>query len=392
MSDFNERLVAADPVATSPYAHADLSAMTARITAVAPARPRQVLRTFQLRMASAVAMATVVTVGAIAALESAGPSLSVLAVGTTNQTVFTATNAAPVKATSTSARLHFVAGPAISTSGGFASALELKVPKKALTEVARVAATFSVTGLPTRQLGTVGTWDVRGSSGAVVSYRGGDVPPHWTFSNGSSAPVLGPVAVGHQGGVVTTPAQPTYETEAAHYLSLLGVTTDLGRPTVTWTSDPNLPVTAQPPLDREVIIYPVRVAGVPTDQSYVFMFDTTAKLLWASGPDFTVSNSTRYPLTSAANAVHRLNSDVSSPTAQALGPSAPANITLMSEALSLRTFRLTNGVDWMLPTYEFSQIKGGPSTRWWIVAIEPRFLSTSSARLSGVLSNTSIHP
>jgi len=79
MSDFEERLRAADPAATSSYQHPDTNAMISRIMARAPRAGRHVLRSFQLRMAGSVAVAAALTVGGIAALEGASPSLAVFA-------------------------------------------------------------------------------------------------------------------------------------------------------------------------------------------------------------------------------------------------------------------------------------------------------------------------
>src|SRR5580704_17487868 len=77
MSDFEDRLRAADPAAATSYEHPDTDAMISRIMASAPRARRHVLRSFQLRMAGSVAIAAALTVGGIAALEGAAPSLAV---------------------------------------------------------------------------------------------------------------------------------------------------------------------------------------------------------------------------------------------------------------------------------------------------------------------------
>jgi hypothetical protein len=79
MTDFEERLRAADPAATSSYVHPDANAMISRIMARAPRARRHVLRSFQLRMAGSVALAAALSVGGIAALDGASPSLAVFA-------------------------------------------------------------------------------------------------------------------------------------------------------------------------------------------------------------------------------------------------------------------------------------------------------------------------
>ncbi len=76
MTDFEDRLRAADPAATSSYQHPDANAMISRIMTRAPRARRHVLRSFQIRMAGSVALAAALTVGGIAALDGASPSLS----------------------------------------------------------------------------------------------------------------------------------------------------------------------------------------------------------------------------------------------------------------------------------------------------------------------------
>src|ERR1700685_2832722 len=75
MNEFDERLRAADPAAASSYEHPDTNAMISRIMPTAPRARRHVLRSFQLRMAGSVAVAAALTVGGIAALDGAAPSL-----------------------------------------------------------------------------------------------------------------------------------------------------------------------------------------------------------------------------------------------------------------------------------------------------------------------------
>ena len=79
MNEFEDRLRAADPAAAQSYQHPDPDAMISRIMARAPRAHRHVLRSFQLRMAGSVALAAALTVGGIAALDAAAPSLSVFA-------------------------------------------------------------------------------------------------------------------------------------------------------------------------------------------------------------------------------------------------------------------------------------------------------------------------
>ena len=394
MSDVIERLAAADPVAAAPYEHQDLTTMTARITAYRPARPGQSLRIFRLRMAGAISATTIVMVGAIAAHQSLAPSLTVLALGPAGK--YATSMTAPVDNTPTTAmrinaQYHFIAGPAIGAAVSNAPVYPLSVPRDAAAEVARIANAFSVTGSPLAQNNDTGSVVVSNGSGVTVSYQVPTGLPRWTYANGSQTPpniVDGGAA---PGGITPTPAQPTFTRAAQRYLTRLGFNYDVTSPRISWTSDPNLPVTAQPPLDRQVITYDVAVAGVPTGLKVVFMFDLSGKLLWSAGPDFGVSGSTVYPLSSPDSAIVALGSQqIGSATGGAAAPNR-LDITLMSEQLSLRPFQLTDGTEWLLPTYVFSTLTNGPTSRWWIVALDPQYLKSESVPTSGMLTNGPIN-
>ncbi|NNN00768.1 MAG: hypothetical protein HKL86_02925 [Acidimicrobiaceae bacterium] len=386
MSDFIERLVAADPVAAKPYEHQDLAAMTTRISAQPRLRPRSVLQTFRVRIASAVALASVLSVSAIAALQSAGPGLAVLTFGSSTPVAFA--NSASISAMKTSRAMSFVAGPALGSSAANATAFRLDVASNAAKEASRIATVFAVHGSPTEQLNSRGTWSVYGRSGAVVTFHGSSVPPRWTYSNGSSAPIFNRTTPASAPSSVTlTHSLRNFIATSSRYVDRLRLGYEIGRARIAWTSNPNLAATAPGPLNRQVITFAVKVGGVATDQSVTFMFDASGRLLWSSGPDFGVTNSVSYPLVSPIGAVGALNAQ--QPPAGSAIRDAQSKVTLMSNALTLRTFHLANGTDWMLPTYVFSQIMGGPTTRWWIVAIQPRFLRARSASLSGTLASGS---
>ncbi len=384
MSDLIARLTAADPVAVAPYERPDLATMTSRITAHRPVRPGALLRVFRLRMAAAISATTLVTVGAIAALQSLAPGLTVLALGPVGAFA-TSMTSAPGAAMLVDARYHFIAGPAISAATGNAPVYSLNVPRDASAEALRIARVFSVTGTPLPQHDVTGSVVVSSGSGASVSYRAAVGVPQWTYANGTSVPPTVVLGAGTGGAITLTPAQWTLVGAAQRYLTRLGFGYDVTAPQVSWTSDPNLPVTAQPPLDRQLITVGVTVAGVPTGLSVGFMFDPSGKLLWASGPDFGPSASTVYPLSSPRAAIAALDAQRGGPVAVGVSGPVPTDVTLMSEQLSLRPFELTDGTEWLLPTYVFSTLAGGPTSKWWVVALDPRFLRSGAVPTSGTV-------
>ncbi|HUV57793.1 MAG TPA: hypothetical protein VMV96_03190 [Acidimicrobiales bacterium] len=378
MIDVIERLAGADPVASAPYEHPDLTTMTARITAHRPARPGQLLRVFRLRMAAAVSATTLVMVGAIAILQSLAPGLTVLALGPVGKFATTVTGA-PDATMLVSARYHFIAGPAIDSAASSAPIFALSVPGNAAVEAARIANAFSVTGATLGQHDIGASVVVANGSGASVRYQVTAGIAEWTYANGTQAPPRVVNANRTSSGFTLTPAGPTFVGAAQRYLDRLGFNYDVAPPLVSWTSDPNLPVTAQPPLDRQVITFDISVAGTPTDLSVSFMFDPSGKLLWATGPDFGESSSTVYPLSSPRSAIAALDSQQSG--------SATTNVTLMSGQLSLRPFELADGTEWLLPTYIFSTLASGPPSKWWVVALDPRYLIPGAVPTSGRLTD-----
>ncbi len=390
MSDLIARLTAADPVAAAPYDRPDLATMTSRITAHRPVHPGALLRVFRLRMAAAISATTLVMVGAIAALQSLAPGLTVLALGPAG-TFATSMTSAPGTAMLVEARYHFIAGPAISAAAGNATVYSLSVPRDAAAEALRIARAFSVAGTPLAQHGVTGSVVVSSGSGASVSYRVAAGVPQWTYANGTDVPPTVFHGAGTGGGITLTPAQRTLVGAARRYLTRLGFGYDVTSPRVSWTSDPNLPVTAQPPLDRQVITVGVTVAGVPTGLSVGFMFDPSGKLLWATGPDFGLSGATDYPLSSPRAAIAALGSQRAGSTSVGTSGPVPTNVTLMSEQLSLRPFELTDGTEWLLPTYVFSTLAGDATSKWWIVALDPRFLKSGAVPTSGTVAEGPIN-
>ena len=65
MNDSDDRLRRADPVAGQPYHHANIGQMISRITTARSSSHERQWRLFKLRMASAVALASALTVGAV---------------------------------------------------------------------------------------------------------------------------------------------------------------------------------------------------------------------------------------------------------------------------------------------------------------------------------------
>jgi hypothetical protein len=129
MSDYQDRLRAADPAAASNYEHPDTNAMISRIMAQAPRARRHVLRSFQLRMAGSVAIAAALAVGGIAALDGAAPSLAVFALAAphSHNTKFGATTPSVSQVPTNSMmriyeEFNFTAGPDLSVNAGTGAA------------------------------------------------------------------------------------------------------------------------------------------------------------------------------------------------------------------------------------------------------------------------------
>jgi hypothetical protein len=440
MSDFEDRLRAADPAAASSYQHPDTDAMISRIMARAPRERRHVLRSFQLRMAGSVALAAALTVGGIAALEGASPSLAVFALAAPNHAK------APAASKFGGAALHtalpmriyeefdFTAGPDLSANAGTGAAYELTLPGSASAEDARLAGIFGVSGTPVDTNNDGQDFTVTDANGNYVDYETYDTVPQWTYSVAiPSAPNTSSTT--SDGVTVSMPSQATVNSDVQGYLTQMGygyqvtdpqfsesnnVVTSPGQPTVT--------------TNQEQATYSVTADGVLTDQSLQFTVDQNNNLVSASGPAFSVMPGVSYPLQSPAAGVTVLeaaqqtqfanNCDVCANGAGASGqssgsgaplpganspstppsptpaatdttttttPSGPpiVDVTLDAETISYQTYQLTDGSVWMLPIYNYTGLvtnaDGTSYTGTWsTIAVDPTYIQVSTSSSGGI--------
>jgi hypothetical protein len=433
MSDFEDRLRAADPAAASSYAHPDPNAMIARIMAKAPRERRHVLRGFQLRMAGSVALAAALTVGGIAVLEGAAPSLAVFALAAPHSPKagkFGAATNVPKTTMRIYEEFNFTAGPDLSATAGSGAAYELSLPTGASAEASRIAGIFGVSGTPVDVNSDGQDFTVTDPSGNYVEYETYNTVPQWSYST-AIPQAEGTSSTTSDGATVAMPSQSTVEADVQNYLGQLGygyqvidpqfstsnnVTTSPGQPTVT-TND-------------EQATFNVVVDGQTTDQYLDFTVDQNNNVVSADGPAFTAMAPVSYPLQSPAAGVEVLEaqqqSDFSSngsggqsagsggvvtpsganssstpptlppnvtvPTTPATGdtttttPSGPpiVDVTLDNETISYQTYQLTDGSVWMLPIYNYTGLvtnsDGSSYTGTWsTIAVDPTYIQVSTS-------------
>jgi hypothetical protein len=441
MSDFEERLRAADPAAQSSYEHPDPNAMISRIMAQAPRARRHVLRSFQLRMAGSVAVAAALTVGGIAALEGASPNLAVFALAATQHrsvapqsTVHKTVSAGYAAALPTNngpmrvyEEFDFSAGPDLSASEGSGAAYEMSLPTSAKAEDARLATIFGVSGTPVDTNSDGQDFTVTDATGDYVDYETYDTVPQWSYSVAiPSAPNTSSTT--SEGVNVAMPSQDTVNGDVQSYLGQMGygyqvtdpqfsesnnVLTSPGQPTVT--------------TNEEQATYGVTADGVLTDQSLQITVDQNNNLVSASGPAFSVMPGVSYPLQSPAAGVEVLEAAqqaqfASSGSGQSSGsgpsttplsagtggsPATPpsttpdsdtttttlappiVDVTLDAETISYETFQLTDGSVWMLPIYNYTGLvtnaDGSSYTGTWsTIAVDPTYIQVSTSSSGGI--------
>lgn len=437
MSDFNERLRAADPVAGTNYELRDPNALMARIMTPPPRVRRHVLRSFQLRMAGAVAMASVLTVGGIAALENAGPSLQIFALGASSAHKSTPATPGMVGtsgATSQMMRLYeefnFGAGPSLSASGGSGAAYQLSFPTNGATENSRIAAIFGVSGAPVDQNGDASQWTIKNAQGEEVDYANyGGVPSfsYNYFTSATSSSVSSDGASGH------VPSTSTLEGDVQSFLTKLGYGYQVTDPTFSTQTDVTSSA-GQPDVTsyQETVNYNVVVDGMLTDQYVSFTVDQNNSVVSASGPVFSTMPVVQYPLQSPVAAVSSLEAQQralfanandngsggsvapatgplttapSPPTASDGGtpvptptptsassdtttttPSGPPiiDVTLDSDTLSLQSYVLTDNSVWLLPVYNFTGTVANNdgstyTSTWSTIAVDPAYVQAPVA-------------
>jgi hypothetical protein len=432
MSDFQDRLHAADPAASSNYVHPDANAMISRIMAQAPRARRHVLRSFQLRMASSVAIAAALTVGGIAALDGAAPSLAVfaLAAPTHSKALGATASQSPSMMMRIYEEFNFTAGPGISANAGGGAAYQLTLPTSASAEATRVAAIFGVSGSPVDTNSDGQDFTVTDASGNYVDYQTYNTVPQWSYST-AVPQAVGTSSTTSDGTTVTMPSQSTVEADVQNYLGQLGYGYQVTSPQFS-TSNNIVTAPGQPTVtsNQESVSYGVTVDGVLTDQYLQFTVDANNNVVSANGPAFSAMPAVNYPLQSPAAGVAVLeaqqqsywtsnnasgqSSGSGSTTAPTSGtnPSSPAtppsatsdttntttttpsgppivNVTLDAETISYQTYQLTDGSVWMLPIYNFTGLvnnsDGSSYTGTWsTIAVDPTYIHISTSSSGGI--------
>ena len=445
MSDFEDRLRAADPAAASSYEHPDTNAMISRIMARAPRARRHVLRSFQLRMAGSVAIAAALTVGGIAALEGAAPSFAVFSLAAAKQSPHAPLGASNTKFGATNSpgmmmrvyeEFNFTAGSDLSANAGTGAAYQLQLPTSASTEAARLAAIFGVTGTPVDQNNDGQDFTVTDANGNFVEYETYETVPQWSYSVAiPQAP--GTSSTTSDGTTVSMPSQSTVNGDVQNYLSQLGYGYQVTDPQFSMsnndTSSPGQPTVTT---NEEQATYGVTVDGQTTDQYLDFTVDAKNNLVSADGPAFSVMPALNYPLQSPTAGVEVLgaqqqayfaenassgqpsgagssttptagsnssssgpspatppstSSDTSNTTTTTTTPSGPpiVDVTLDNETISYQTYQLTDGSVWMLPIYNYTGVvnntDGSSYTGTWsTIAVDPIYIQVSTSSSGGI--------
>jgi hypothetical protein len=430
MNEFEDRLRAADPAAASSYEHPDTNAMISRIMTRAPRARRHVLRSFQLRMAGSVAVAAALTVGGIAALDGAAPSLSVfaLAAPTTNKQLGASAVRQP-QATFRGGPMRllldydFSAGPDLSTSPGSAAAYELTLPTSASAEASRIAGIFNVSGSPVDVNSDGQDFTVTDPSGDFVEYETYDTVPQWSYSVAiPQAP--GTDSTTSDGTTATMPSQSTVEADVQNYLGQLGYAYQVTNPQFS-TSNNVVTSPGQPTVttNEEQATFNVTVNGQLTDQYLDFTVDQNNNVISADGPAFTAAPAVNYPLQSPAAGVSVLEAQQQSefaangtssgtgvgssvtPSNGTAPVSPPASstgvndtttttvpvvdVTLDADTVSYATFQLTDGSVWMLPIYNYTGLvtnsDGSSYTGTWsTIAVDPTYIQVPASDAGGI--------
>jgi hypothetical protein len=434
MNEFEDRLRAADPAAASSYEHPDANAMISRIMTRAPRVRRHVLRSFQLRMAGSVAVAAALTVGGIAALDGAAPSLSVFALATPNHlnAKSDARTPASTKYGSTFSgssivggpmrlleEYDFSAGPDLSAATGSGAAYELQLPTSASAEASRIAAIFNVSGSPVDVNSDGQDFTVTDPTGNYVEYETYDTVPQWSYSVAiPQAP--GTDSTTSDGTTVAMPSQSTVEADAQSYLGQLGYGYQVTNPTFS-TSNNVVTSPGQPTVttNEEQATFDVTVNGQLTDQSFDFTVDQNNNVISADGPAFSAMSPITYPLQSPAAGVSVLEAaqqsefagsgastgsgaavTPSNSTAPVSPPATGANdtttttipvvdVTLDAETVAYQTYQLTDGSVWMLPIYNYTGLvtnaDGSSYTGTWsTIAVDPTYIQVSTSSSGGI--------
>jgi hypothetical protein len=388
-------------------------------------------------MAGSVALAAALTVGGIAALDGASPSLAVFALAVPHSAKSPDTKFGTSRSPGPGSGMmriyeefNFSAGSDLSADAGTGAAYELQLPAVASAEDARVAAIFGVTGTPVNTNSDGQDFTVTDSSGNYVDYQTYDTVPQWSYSV-AIPQAAGTSSTTSDGATVAMPSQSTVNGDVQNYLRQLGygyqvsdpqfstsnnVTTSPGEPTVT--------------TNEEEATYSVTVDGQMTDQYFDYTVDQNNNVVSADGPAFSVMSAVNYPLQSPAAGVAVLeaqqqsyfasNSSSGQPTGSGSSstpltsgsndstpttplstaatndtttttPSGPpiVDVTLDAETISYQSYQLTDGSVWMLPIYNYTGLvnntDGSSYTGTWsTIAVDPTYIQVSSPSSGGI--------
>lgn len=390
MSDFDDCLAALDPAAAQPYRHPNLDGLITRITTQRVVAANHVWRRFQLKMASALAASALLTVGAIAALQGAGSVLPLLSLQSTSIGGAAQANPKPsYGAMALFEEYHFTTDPGLTTVTPTALSFKLKVPSDQSAEALRVAAIFGVVGPTLTISGSSTDTTITDSSGRSLDYASSGLP-EWYYSFSSPSVAL---ATASDMSNANLPSHATLESDVSGYLAKLGYGYSASAPnfstsTITTT---NTSGSSQESMNTETVTDTVDVAGIATDQPVEFSVDANNNVIYASGPAFSVSSSSNYPLQSPADGVAALNAEQqsrfpsSTSATTSASPAAPpiVDVTLTSVSLALATYQLTDGTSWLLPVYDYVGVStntdGTSSTsNWYELAVDPSYVQVSS--------------
>lgn len=428
------RLRAVDPAAGATYEHPDVSAMLARVTA----RPRvervSFARGFRLRMASAAAVAALVSVGGIVALEAAPSSIPVLALSATSSVHHRfssqepTSSAAPAGAqsfnTMVPADVTFVAGPDLSSQTESAPSYSLTPAGDFGALSQQVATAFSVSGAPSSPPAANSYWTVGDSSGDFLSFWTDSAELNWQYTNSSEAgnavpegtpPSSATTVPTNQAGTLATDNADL--TAAESLIAATGVSGPFGTPEFSQSD-------AGTGISWTTVTLPWDVGGPGTGFQFDVTYDPTGTVIAADGVDVTVATAQSYPLISQVAGVAALNAQetdtfgsgtttttggptqpgtdvnpggpmvpvTTTTTASSSGsggtpggdgatppPSAgtaPGTITLTSASIQYAEFALSDGSEVLLPEWSYT---GADGSQWTVLAVDPAYVSVGGS-------------
>lgn len=358
MNDLERRLAVLDPAAAEPYHHPDLDGLVTRITRQ-PRRSQTGWRDFRVKVAAALVASSLVTAGAIAALEGAVTTLPVLAIAGTAHHPGTSFSAEAAPMGMAPSATHYVAGPRLATSATAGLVAELRHPPNAQRSALRLASAFGITHAHERRLDK--GWLVTSRSGATLDLQSGLVS-QWYYS--STSPAVAPAT--KSSTATGVPSHATLERIVMRFLTRLGFGYGVTAPTFSDATVSGLHGSTPTTTAEETETATVTVHGLATNQSVTFTVDRHRTVLYAAGPDLAVADTYHYPLRSVAAGVKALNPGP--------GTSAQRTLILTSWTTELRPFRLRDGSTWLLPVYRYHESEAAARTTWLVLAVDPGYL------------------